>query len=211
MKKCFAGIAAIIIAFVTSVASAATLVSVQLVNVADSVPYSGVYAGQYTLAVSDGISPPISILAVCDDFNTHISIGQTWQAWLTTPAEVAGGTGKFAAQGRYEEAGWIFGQMGSMTPYQRARAQAAIWNLNGANPTLDALATSYRDQAIDGTHNTAATLPWLLVPDPLSAAQEFLVKASDAVQITAVPLPAAAWLLGTGFIGLVGIARPQRM
>lgn len=202
MKKTFAAGAALALSLAVGSASAATLVNVELVSVGDSVVYNGVWAGEYIIKV-DGV--PIG--AVCDDFNTHITVGQTWQAWAYTPAEVAAGAGKFASQGRYEEAGWIFDQMDSMTPYQRARAQAAVWNLMGANPTLDALATSYRDQAIDGTHNTWSSNMWFLTSIPTGAAQEFML---DGSALSQVPVPAAIWLFGSGIIGLVAVARRRR-
>ncbi|OHA84452.1 MAG: hypothetical protein A2408_04045 [Candidatus Yonathbacteria bacterium RIFOXYC1_FULL_52_10] len=181
---------------VPTITSAATLVNVELVSTGSSIAYNNVMAGPYVIEV-DGV--PID--ALCDDFNTESFVGQTWQAWLYSPAEIAAGAGKFASEGMYEEIGWLFGQTDSMTSYEQARAQSAIWNMTGAGPVLDVLATSYFTQATDGTHNAFNPNMWVLTANPLGASQEFLLK------IPQVPLPASVWLFGAGFLGLVGVAR----
>ena len=70
--------------------AAANAASVTLVDVANSQVRSGAYAGFYTLKI-DGQD----VLAMCDDFSTTSTIGETWTAYFNTQGDINGGAGKF--------------------------------------------------------------------------------------------------------------------
>lgn len=183
-------------------AQAAT-VTVEFIGPGTSVPYHGVYAGYY---IADVNGTPTAVM--CDDFTTVIHAGDTWSANVFTYADVLGGAStKFSGITKYAQVGWLYSQTATATPQDRAQIQGAIWNIMtpGSVP-MDALAQWYHDQATDGTHNgfNWSTVMKVFTPDPHNAGQEFLVTP------TPVPLPASAFLFGSGMFGLIGFARRKR-
>ena len=178
-------------------------VGVELVGVSDSVPYGGAYAGFYELKI-DGTTT----LAMCDDVATSISIGDTWEGIWYAQADVdAGANVKFSGPDqsvRYSQVGWLFGQTASAVPTERARIQAAVWNImTPGGIAMDATAQGYYDTATSGLYDAFVwpTGMRVLTPDPFGSAQEMLVT---------VPLPAAFYLFGFGIVGITLISRRKK-
>ncbi len=194
----------------TTGAQASTL---KLVNVNNAQDRNGVYAGLYTLNI-DGQN----VLAMCDDFNTEIHIGQQWTANAYNYAGIVDGAPvKFAAGGtaRYSEIGYLFSQVPTSTATQQADINLAIWKIMtpSAALTLSGAALNYYDTATHGAYNTFDYSQGMEVwtPNPLNSSQEFLTVPFGTVPTTStVPVPAAAWLFMSGLMGLTVVSRRSR-
>ena len=185
-----------------SVVFASPIVDVELIDVGSSVPYNGVYAGFYTLTI-DGVEVP----AVCDDYNTHVSVGLTWQAVIYSYQDIEDGTAntKFSDPDKYSQIGWLFSQMFSADPNSQARYQAAIWNIMAPGAiTMDAEAQAYYDAAMAYSDFDYTHIMQVLTPDPHSASQEYLIPSTT-------PEPGTFILLGAGLLGLVALGNKRRL
>ena len=193
-------------------AGGAAASTIEFVGVGTAIKQGGDYAGLYEVNI-DGVTT----FALCNDYNTDI--GDTWTADLVTYSDVQSGKGKFndgsvAALTKYSQIGWLFSQIGSVDVYGQADINQAIWKIMGGSLTLsDSGASDYYMDALDGTHNNFnfAGVMNIYTPNPRNASQELLVAVTsvpvNAVTASAVPVPAALWLLGSGLIGLVSITR----
>lgn len=183
----------------------ASVVNVKLVSEGTSVPYHGVYAGEY-LANIDTILSGV----VCDDALHIIHNGDSWQANRITYTDMQNGiSGRFADLVKYSQVSWLFDQMlTAATPTIKANEQAAIWAITSpsAGIPLDPLALSYFNQATDGSHNLlnwSATMD-VLRPTQDVLGQEFLVRAAP------VPAPPAYMLFLSGLVVLTGYVRKAK-
>lgn len=202
-KKLFFVILSIVFMSITAEAAIATTVdmNVELVGVGDSQVRGGVYAGFYKLEV-DGLSV---INAMCDDRLTSVSIGDVWQATEYTYADIqAGAPVKFASLGieKYSQAAYVWSLLGGASASDVADAGLAVWEIMSPGSTaLTSVAEVYYNDATSGAYDTFdfTGIVNVLTPNPLDASQEYF--------ISAVPIPAAIWLFGSGFLGVVGVAR----
>jgi hypothetical protein len=176
----------------------------KLIGTSGTENVGGYWAGFYTLT-ADGDT----LLAMCDDFYTHVSNGDTWTANRYTYADLTGNPAlaKFAPLAKYSQAGWLLSLLhGSSTSYDRGITNAAIWKI--MNPSVDNFNTNsdvmalYND-ATDGTHDgfdfSHVMVVW--TPDPKSASQEFLQP---------VPEPATVLLFLSGISMLLLVRRRSR-
>lgn len=182
------------------VAVSAHAASVKLVGVADSQVRTGAYAGLYELEVDGN-----SLLAMCDDINTHVSIGDMWNADFYTFSDIQSGAPvKFAPSvEKYSQAGYLMNLLSSSSASEQADINVAIWEImSPGSTTMNAVAAGYYNTATSGLYDIFdfTGVMEVLTPDPLSASQEYLVP-------SAVPIPTAVWLFGSGLLGLVGVAR----
>lgn len=187
---------------IANAAVAATAASVELTGIGDSQVRDGAYAGFYELKV-DGLD----ILAMCDDRLTEVSIGDTWMANSFTFADIqAGAPVKFASSGveKYSQVGYLFNILKDSSASDQADFNLAIWEImTPGSTTLNSTALAYYNDATSGAYDNFnfGGIMGVLTPDPVNASQEYLFK------ISAVPIPAAVWLFGSGLLGLVGVAR----
>jgi len=179
-------------------------VDVELVGVSDSVPYEGVWAGPYELKINGAAS----ILAMCDDIGTSMSIGDTWKGIWYTQGEIDSGANvKFAGSDqsvRYSQAGWLYTQVSSVTPNERARIHAAVWNImTPGGIAMDAIAQGYYDTATSGLYDAFVWPAGMraLTPDPLGTAQEMFAV---------VPVLPTFPLFVSGLLGTVIVARRKK-
>ena len=193
-------------------AGGAAASTIEFVGVGTAIKQGGDYAGLYEVNI-DGVTT----FALCNDYNT--GIGDTWTADLVTYSDVQSGKGKFndgsvAALTKYSQIGWLFSQIGSVDVYGQADINQAIWKIMGGSLSLfDSGAINYLNNALDGTHDNFnfADVMNIYTPNPLHTSQELLVAVNTLTAVpatvSAVPVPAAIWLLGSGLIGMVSVMR----
>ncbi len=204
MRKTFFGGAVALFLLMFGATQAVYAVTIELLGVGDSQVRSGAYAGLYDLQING----TETIEGMCNDFDTSISIGHTWEAGVYTYTDIQNGAPvKFAADGieKYSQAGWLFSQLSTATLSQQADINVAIWKIfSSSTITMNTVATAYYNDATSGLHDNFNFdgIMAVLTPNPLSASQENLINA--------VPVPAAAWLFSSGLIGLVGVARRRK-
>lgn len=200
-----------------SVAPAAAA-TVTFNNVANSVNRGGVYSGFYSLTVDAE-----TLLAMCDSRFSQVNPPVTWTADVWTYADIqAGAVGKFnvpstpATLARYSQAGWLFSQVATLAPNDysgQADIQEAIWKVMVPAYTLVGPgANAWYTAAIGGLHDSFnwSAVMRVVTADPLVQnsidIQEFLIGPDFSV----VPVPAAAWLLGSALAGLAVLRRRAR-
>jgi len=188
----------------SSIANAA---SVQLVGTASSQNRGGALAGFYSLTI-DGTP----LLAMCDDRDTHVNVGDIWTADVYGYSTINGGGGKFGpAPVKYSQVGYLFSLAPSASATDQASIDEAIWKIMTPTVSISPAAQPYYTSATDGTHDSFDYTNFMQVvtPRPHTASQEYLIVPGQ-VPPASVPLPSALWLLLSGAAGLFGIARQQR-
>ncbi len=187
---------------VLSANAAPLLVTATLEGIANAERRAGVSAGFYELGI-DGAST----LAMCDDFYTHIRIGDTWSGYLMSYDDIQAGEGKFNPGNvdKYSQAGYLISLSSSMSYSEQADMNLAIWNIFAPDSvTMTDIAQQLYDEATSGAYDAFdwSGVMQVLTPDPLNVSQEFLIP-------TRVPLPGTLVLMGLGLIG-VGLSARAR-
>src|SRR5262245_28542722 len=89
MRRLRAGMPCVVLLISTGTIGSAATDTLKLVNAGSGYVMGGVYTSPYGVAI-DG--SPTPTLLICDDFETNVSIGQTWTAIPTTLADLQAGT-----------------------------------------------------------------------------------------------------------------------
>jgi hypothetical protein len=155
------------------------------------------FGGLYTVSGTLNSSGTGAIQSV-DDF-----FGQSWNAtqvsWFDTH------TGTLSWSGGYTSGVSTFSYTFQLTGNQVAAGIFFDWNSSTAMPML----TIFDCPVSGGGICTGASLPLATGPFP---GQEpgFYGTTADDFPISGVPVPAAAWLFSSGFIGLIGFVMRRR-
>ncbi|MEJ2688165.1 MAG: VPLPA-CTERM sorting domain-containing protein [Gammaproteobacteria bacterium] len=187
-----------------ALAQAASAATLSLVNTGTALARDGVYAGLYNISIDGKVTP-----AMCDDWNTEVP-NHSWTATGYTYAEIINGAPvKFAGTAGltgYKEAGWLFSQLPTVSQSDQADINLAVWKIM-SNPTIqmNSTATTWYDRALGHSDFNFSHSMMVWTPNPRCASQEFLTPLTTPP--SAVPLPAAVWLFGSGLVGLVAVGR----
>ena len=201
MKKLF--VLSFLLVAIFSASHAARADQLTLTGVSSS-GFAGYAAGPYYGSLNGH-----SITMVCDSFDRHNSIGQTWQVSVNSFSDlnflsnVLYG-GQVNALAKYRQAAWLYDQLLSHQS-QAGDIQGAIWNL--FNPTI--------------TPDTLGSNVWLALAQAQNFAgydfskYRFLTPLDRTVNgqqemITTTPEPATLALLGTGLAGVASTLRKRR-
>jgi hypothetical protein len=164
----------------------------------------GYLVGAYTGIEGTG-STAHSLFLYCVDFGHHISVGETWDANVTSLASGTSlGDTRAGDMTLYREAAWLTTQY-TLHPEATGDIQATIWNLFQPTPGIAASSSYWLTQA--GMNYASLDYgAFAVVTDVRSSAadgaQEFI--------ITVNPEPESLVLLATGLLGVFGAVRRKR-
>lgn len=168
------------------------------------------------------------VLMMSADYNARDHIGDSWQMTLYTYADVQNGAPVRFNPVQYSRAAWALDLGGGVfdSPFiinyiaenyaqalpLFAEVNAIVWKIMDTNsiPSLvnRDLAGVY-ESAIDGTHDTFNWSQNMLIAYGGPNHDEYLIPIAGTSMVVA-PVPPAAWLLGSGLIGLVGVAKKKK-
>lgn len=193
-------------ALFTSSASAGNL-TLKITSQFGSGSYDGAAAAPYVLSVTDSHGHNNSVLAACDDYNTHIEYNDPWSGIAFTLSAANLSNLKFSSAGlfAYEEAAVIFTDL-KKTPSLDVAGSVAIWSLF-APGSVDIASVFGAQAELDHAHALVAAggLDYsgitIYTPTPLGASQEFITGS-----VTPTPEPTTYAMMGGGLI-LLGWAR----
>ena len=141
--------------FLSSVAAnLAWAANFQLTSAGNNIVLDGVYISPYT-ALIDGVPTTV----ICDDFADDVSVGETWQATVSTVANLSPNV-KWATnsdpalqpysatteQNLYNQAAWLSGQLlATSNPTQMGEISYAIWAVFDPTGVQNWLSIAYND------------------------------------------------------------------
>ena len=183
--------------------------SVTLTGVSGNVQ-GGVYTSPYFLSINGG--PDVAVM--CVDFDHHVTVGESWDATLTSMTGDLSNT-RLGASGfaTYREEAWLYQQFLNGAA-SSGDINYAVWALTAP----DAMTSAGWSVGAQNWFNLATTTDLtgfdstmvkftIITPNDLSGEgpQEFL---STAV-VVPTPEPGGLFLLGGGMLGLAGFARKK--
>jgi hypothetical protein len=180
--------------------SFATTVTVKLTGVNGAIQ-GGVYADPYYGTINKGSQ----VILVCDDFNHETEIGESWQATVSTFADLSSVRFKQNTPAQtlqdYEEAAYLYDQLLSH-PSQYGDISFALWALFSPNaknsPGFTANSQNWLNKAQSQTFYSGEFSDFLIltpVNHGADSPQEFLTT-------TATPEPASVLLLMGGLAAI---------
>lgn len=111
---------------------------------------AGVYTYPYYFSVTSGTTTSTNIALLCDSYDNEVWQGETWTANEVSLSDIVAGkaTGLYSPVSLYEDAAWLFSQMGTH-PNSAAAAEYnwAIWGLFSSNARNQA---AYTDSGAAG-------------------------------------------------------------
>ncbi|HLH06461.1 MAG TPA: PEP-CTERM sorting domain-containing protein [Terriglobales bacterium] len=166
----------------------------------------GVYVYPYTLNING-----TSYAGICDDYSHEVYIGESWTANIYTMGQYL--QARFGTQTNagteYNEAAWLFSQIGSAPSSEVGDINFAIWSLfTPSTPVQPVTGTLLGSQYWLNVAGKQAFTPGefdnyrIVTPVATgpSSPQEYLIT---------VPEPSSLLMLGSGLIGLAGLFKKK--
>lgn len=155
---------------------------------------SGIISGTYYLDVNGE-----SIAAYCNDFNTHISKGQTWDGIIYSLSDINNiANTKFTGVERYNQVAYL---LNMDSTFSEGELNLVIWEIftPGSISYMTADVYALYSYIISGAFDSYITNNFFVItPNPYNASQEFIYT-------TEVSEPAGLFALG--LLGMVGLRR----
>lgn len=198
------------LAFYASTALASSTANMQLLGVSNNA--GGVYTYPYDIAVNG-----TSMSLICDSYDRHIDVGETWQAQQYNFLNGIN-KGLYANQPNglldYKAAGLIFKAI-LADPSLANEGNYAIWGFFSANARATSYFQSSGAAALEQQYLTlAATDPnsayrGLVLYVPITGTQSGNMPAQEFMGYnpTVTPEPATVTMCCTGLLSLLGVAR----
>jgi hypothetical protein len=195
-----------------------TSASAAILNITGEVGQMVVYGGYYTGAIGANLDKDtITGGITCLDYNARTSVpnpGYDVYMGALSPADLS--RAKFRSDStalfKYQEAAWLLGQMAA-NPLQIGPISFAIWRIFESSASSGSTGNLERENywmtqaaLINPADYDFSSVRIYTATNTLN--QEFMSgMAIERTGGSVVPIPPAAWLLGSGLIGLVAIRR----
>jgi len=168
-----------------------------------------------TFAYTVGFSASSSFLGMCDDYYHDGTPGDVWKVYLTQLSTGRLTYLRFGNQGLvpYEEAAWIFLQIGVTPSSQWPDMNFAVWHIFNPTVPIDANSQNWIDLAAVNYPYGVYSDVWVLTPIQIDAPptgdQEFLIY-SVAPLPPITPEPGSLLLLATSGLAAFSALRRKR-
>jgi hypothetical protein len=193
------------LAMFTGSALANSTVKMQLLSVGAN-NAGGVYTYPYNFSINGGA--PVAL--ICDSYDNHVDIGETWQANVVG---LLSGKGLYGSQLLdYKAAGLIFKSILAGTISANV-GNFAIWGLFSTTAQNSSYFQSSGASAIEQQYLTLATtapnsaFSGLVLYTPIAGTQSANGTPQEYIGYSPVPEPSTVMLFGTGMLSLAGMVR----